>query len=346
MLNDSESWIGDAYPEPLRIIYIITGVLYFLFGVSGNVLIIVSILKVKSHRDCSNAFIVNIAACQVLFAGYILPVTLVDLLQGSYPVPNLCAFNGSLTRVLGMVSIFSKMMVAVHRYYQTCHPNVQKRIFQKRNVILLCTSLWVLSGLSLCLVFVGFIHLMYDSRIHMCRVVVMDMTRANVVYFIFSSICISIALLSYVRVYKKVRTSVNVLTSTYPQLSSYRFCRNALDSVRTNCIIFVVYLMFITPNVSLSNFAVQNVVVRAVAANLQFAGTGISFIMYGVLNKSISRTYKELLCRLRCACLDKAVTSAPSSRYAEGRVSRNDAIFQMAGSVPTLDRNEIGSSMI
>ena len=345
MLNDTDQWIGDAYPESLRIIYIITGVLYLLFGVSGNILIIVSILKVKSHRDYSNAFIVNIAVSEVVLAGYILPITLLDLLQGSYPVPDICSFNASLLRVLGMVSVIGKMMVAVHRYYQTCRPMTYQRIFQKRNVILLCTGLWVASSIHLGLVHVGVFQLLYDTRIHICRVVVVDKTRSNVVYFCFSSLCIGIALSSYFLVYKKVKTSVNVLTSTYPQFSTNVFRQNALDSVRINCIIFVIYLLFITPDIYLTNFAVENVIVRGVAANLRFAGTGISFIMYGALNKSISRTYKDLLCRVKCACFHNSVSSDPSSRYAQSSGNRNNALFQIAGSVHTTDRNHNGSSI-
>ena len=125
----------------------------FLVGLPGNILVILTIIRVKRLRNVRNAFIANLAVGDLINILWCLPTSLVSLYV-SWPYGIfVCKYIYAISDVVIANTIFTMMQITVDRYRAICYPFSSKISFKTTLYIIIAT--WVFSYVCFGLPFVG-----------------------------------------------------------------------------------------------------------------------------------------------------------------------------------------------
>ena len=147
------------YSRVDKILQGITTPIISTFGIIGNLIFIWMVYRVKNLRSSVNAYLTNLAICDILFLVCKNGWTLVNMLRlnvnRAYPVTSAlgCATWVITTKIWYILSAELTTLVTIERYLAICHPirHIQMK-GSKRNVIIL-SCLWFSSlGMTLSIV--------------------------------------------------------------------------------------------------------------------------------------------------------------------------------------------------
>ncbi len=100
-------------------VQITAGVVYsliFLFGMAGNLSIIISIVKRKRIRLVANMFLINLSIAQIVLCLTTLPITPISLIQKEWKLGKvLCKISPMLNTVTVLVISLSLCCIAIDR---------------------------------------------------------------------------------------------------------------------------------------------------------------------------------------------------------------------------------------
>ena len=94
-------------------------------GSFGNLLLISAVARQKTLRTARNAFVINLAVSDLLLCLVTIPLTLVEILNGHWPLGDSvvsCKAAGGLQAVSVFVSTISITVTAVDRYQLIVYP--------------------------------------------------------------------------------------------------------------------------------------------------------------------------------------------------------------------------------
>ena len=122
-----------------------------LTALLGNTLVILAVYKTRALRNPQNYHLISLATTDILNAVVCMPITLVVLVNGSWPFGDLaCQLQGSMISITSMVSLLTLGIIAINRYVKIVRSaDVYQKMFTKRNVLKsisiswLCTALFV-----------------------------------------------------------------------------------------------------------------------------------------------------------------------------------------------------------
>ncbi|XP_031565296.1 somatostatin receptor type 5-like [Actinia tenebrosa] len=156
-----------------------------IFGIAGNLLVVIAVWKKRFLRSTTNYLLVNLAVSDILNLVF-LPFMLLQLyaiFEGGPFADFLCkfimSFNVPLTA--SCVSILTLIVLSVERYHAIVKPMKEGMRLREETVKYAIITVW-LSGIALSLPFYIFGH--YDTTKHRCKLVEAVYKYTSSIYFI------------------------------------------------------------------------------------------------------------------------------------------------------------------
>ncbi|KAJ3604559.1 hypothetical protein NHX12_029299 [Muraenolepis orangiensis] len=118
-----------------------------LFGVVGNILVILSVACHRQLRTVTNYFIVNLAAADLLLSAAVLPFSAVFEILGRWVFGRvLCTVWAAVDVLCCTASIMSLCVISVDRYVGVSYPLRYPAIVTERRALWAVVALWALSA--------------------------------------------------------------------------------------------------------------------------------------------------------------------------------------------------------
>ncbi|KAG8188760.1 hypothetical protein JTE90_012231 [Oedothorax gibbosus] len=122
----------------------------FMLAVSGNVLVIVTLLLNQRMRTVTNVFLFNLAMSDLLLGVFCMPFTLTGVLYREFLFGSaLCKLIPYFQAVSVSVSAWTLVSMSVERYFAICHPLKSRKWQTLSHAYRMITVVWV--GSLLCM---------------------------------------------------------------------------------------------------------------------------------------------------------------------------------------------------
>ncbi len=339
---------NDSNPHhdfiPIKYIpYFVWLIFISVVGTLGNTLIIFSVILNKNLQKTSNIFLVNLAVADIIVTSIIDPFAAVGLINNADFFTN----HPLLCLVLGVVVIFccawSTWLIAaisLERYLHICYPYLYQKIFTAQTTPYIVIALWLIAGIVTLpnLAIGGYPY--YIERELICNYDFSDtyLVLISVACGVF--IPMLIILFCYFGIYSALRQSKQRMLQYNNNINgaAIRHLRTAdTKTVKTIATIWIVYLIMWGPNGLLyAHKQWPNSYIRTSIA-LGLSNSSINFIIYGIMNKNFSRSYK-MICRKICciSCRCGVITGSISAEDSTG----SNTGMSPKGNIPALYLNE------
>ena len=143
--NSSNAFLHEEskkYSDFVRVTALVIGIPIIIFGVVGNLMTIIAVIKTKSLRTGENIFIICLSVCDLMCVTISLPTSLPVIWNNAwifskafckiYPVIQIMSIGGNLMSLSG---------TAVSRYLKIIHPNTFRHLFgRRRNIVIIVSS--------------------------------------------------------------------------------------------------------------------------------------------------------------------------------------------------------------
>lgn len=122
-------------------------ILILFLAVTGNGLVIVTLIQNKKMRTVTNVFLLNLSISDLLLAVFCMPFTLIPALLKTFIFgETVCVLIRYLQGVSVSVSCFTLVAISLERYFAVCRP-LQSRTWRTLSHACLTIAIcWVLSG--------------------------------------------------------------------------------------------------------------------------------------------------------------------------------------------------------
>ena len=146
MEEDVEKVNLPARTQFISAMEITLAVVFTLFALFGNMLIIVSFCKHKTLRTIPNVLVVNLSIVDIFAAVTGHPLLVAVLIRGAWFLgPNVCKYQAILTSSLFITSHLSITLITLNRYFIIVHYKKHPVAFSKRSTCKFILATWVLS---------------------------------------------------------------------------------------------------------------------------------------------------------------------------------------------------------
>ncbi|XP_027016368.2 trace amine-associated receptor 13c-like [Tachysurus fulvidraco] len=128
-----------------------------LLTVSGNMVVIVSIIINKQLHTATNFVILSLAMSDFLVGGLMMPLQCIMFVDVClYHTRSICPVYHFISTILGSVSLYNVVLIAIDRYFALCHPFVYVAKMSLRVVLKCVGFVWLLSLFyNLSIMFIG-----------------------------------------------------------------------------------------------------------------------------------------------------------------------------------------------
>ncbi|XP_061184763.1 QRFP-like peptide receptor [Saccostrea echinata] len=135
-----------GYKEPLTIALIFLYSVVFLFGLFGNIFVIITVLHYKHMRTLTNVFLVNLTISDLLVVLFCIPITLGTSVYRDYVYGiGMCKLTSFLQGSAICVSSLSLLTISINRFIAIHTPLRAKITFSKRRVYFIIVVIWCIS---------------------------------------------------------------------------------------------------------------------------------------------------------------------------------------------------------
>lgn len=130
-------FVGKPLTWRVQLSVLSLGLLVFISGVIGNVLIMMTLVSQKSLHSVHNIFIANLALADLVMSAYIMPFWLLDLVLGHHPVVNNvhCIVNAFFTHGAFNTALLTIVAISVHRYLCVCRNHLFVKVSEAADVV-------------------------------------------------------------------------------------------------------------------------------------------------------------------------------------------------------------------
>ncbi|XP_043935211.1 melatonin receptor type 1C-like [Protopterus annectens] len=290
-----------------------------VMDLTGNVLVILSIVRNKKLRTTGNYFVINLALADLLVAVYPYPTILVALFQNGWTLGETqCRLSAALICLSCIASVYNITAIAINRYCCICHASRYNLLFSEKNTYTCIGSIWVLSVITfLPMVFYNMLH--YDPRIYQCtflRSVNLSITLGiEITHFFVST---SIVIFCYTKIWIMIievkfrvrKQSKQKLKSNELQQFFIMFLVFALFSVCWGPYSVIGFAIAIGPMHLESSIPCW---VYPVSSFLAAFNSCLNGILYGVFNQNFRNEYKRFI--FYCVCLGNCDPDSDSAEF-------------------------------
>nr|AWO67322.1 GPCR16 [Clytia hemisphaerica] len=122
--------------------------IFILSGIIGNSSVIHAIRTYPKLRTVPNYFVFNLAVADLLFSltGMVM-ILITTVSKGWVLGVKMCNFGGLLNSVFCTTSIWTLVMISLHRYFAVSKPMLVKRVYTKRRTLMMIVCIWIFAFL-------------------------------------------------------------------------------------------------------------------------------------------------------------------------------------------------------
>lgn len=240
-----------------------------LFTVGGNMVVMVSITVSRQLRTATNFAILSLAMSDFLVGGLMMPLQCVILVDVClYYTKSLCPVYHFFSTIVGNVSLYNIVLIAVDRYFALCHPFHYVAKVSVRVVLKCIGIVWLLS-LSYNLLLMHTVNSAQDQTNVIClKACAIPVNNTwGLIDFVFNFIvpCLLVILL-YVRVLTVALRHAKVISDSAKPGLNRRKWKSQIKATKTLGTVVFVYLMCWIPMyvflVNIENVQDTNVIVN------------------------------------------------------------------------------------
>ena len=301
------------YTHAIQVMATIIGVPVIFFGVLGNLLTVVTVIKTKWLRTGPNLFIVSLSVSDMLYSGIIIPCTLVVYWKNAWVFgATYCKIFPFLLTMFYGGTLVSLGGIALSRFLKILHPGIYQRVFgRKRNAGVLLAIFLLLPLVCLLPAMCGIWgELGYEPKTLTCTIV-NDGSR-YVTFLLLIAFLLPIILITYcylkimVKIVKNHTKIANMRAQNAPnsalssQFRQHREQREDLRFTKMMVIIYVVFIVSYAPSMlnNLLDPQIDNMNKRTVYIMFTWMSCCLNPLVYVILNKHFRRAFADIsLCK-------------------------------------------------
>ncbi|XP_035684160.1 melatonin receptor type 1A-like [Branchiostoma floridae] len=266
-----------------------------LFGVVGNLLVILVILQSRRLRTRLNLFIVNIAVSDLIFTALYGPVSAVSVARwGGLRDHAVCVVTG----IVGLLSCYeSAVLIAMSRCVRITKSHRYDELFSRKRCVLFVSVSWVVAVFLTTPMLAGFGTPGFNPILLTCDYDAV----ASFIFFVsfvlpFTTICNVIIIVSYAMIYRKVKASSSRVRGN--RTDENKIPPIVWSQIKNMAAIYIALNICVTPEVIMNiiahetadNMRVLNLVVRIVFT----CNSCVNPIIYTTGNKEFRTELKTL----------------------------------------------------
>ncbi|XP_023234236.1 protein trapped in endoderm-1-like [Centruroides sculpturatus] len=305
----------QIYPTPLLNFTATCCIVFTIFGILGNSLTILALLKSPLLKNATSAFIINLCIVDGLYCSFNFPLAAFTFIHKTWPFGDLLC---NLFPLMGYaniaVSTSTVITIAVNRYVIIVHPRSYNKIYTKTTIIVTILCLWLWSFLSLVPTSLevwgkfGF-----NPDISMCTILETNGKSPKRFFYFFAFVVpIFVFIYCYTRIFLTVRKSGRLSRSKNDSEQETESSNNSMKNnkgkkkltkdlrlLRMILVIFIIFLISYTPIVFVKLFRKEkDLPILTMLGIVGIYSTAIvNPIIYVVMSKSYRKAYINLFVR-------------------------------------------------
>ncbi|KAL9966034.1 hypothetical protein ACROYT_G024043, partial [Oculina patagonica] len=280
-----------------------------LTALLGNIVLFPAVYKINTIRSRQNFYLLSLAATDILNAVVCMPLTLLVLIQGTWPFGDfICQLQGSLISISATVSLLTLGTIAINRYVKIVRSaSLYQKIFSKRNILISIAITWIATTFLMLSTF-SFRKTVFHFHPGKCMCWLQINLKDRVglygqcLYAITVSITFTAIMFSYCKVFRKVRAHfAQVANSSIHNDSSVAFA----EEVKITTMLFATILAFLicwVPSVIIDFYEMitgyYTLPRQVYFLNIfTFASSSaVNPLIYGLMKREFKEAYKKVVC--------------------------------------------------
>ena len=283
----------------------------------GNVLVSLAVIRNPKLRTSTSMFILALAIADILTALICIPLTCAILVSDEWiRASYLCYVQGFAILTLALMSIGTLALMAVNRFFRVVKSTIYKRIFTKRNSLLLIGVLWLsIIGFYSGLLATNSTHVRYEPSYAVCALA--HTLVETLVEFMFVIIALIVIVVCYTLVFMNIRRhQLSVVSSLLG--GQARNSNLSVEEIKISKLLFMTVLGFAIcwiPSliiITMDRVAIHTTPPRArtlLCTYLNYLSVALNPVIYGVMNRSFRAEYKRILLCRKTQVLTSQITS-------------------------------------
>ncbi|CAH1776510.1 unnamed protein product [Owenia fusiformis] len=277
-------------------------------GVFGNILIIGAVSVTKGLQTVANVFVVNLAICDIILAGWVNAFFAAGAFLGEkwfLDRKALCDIVSFFCLSACLCSLATVAAIAVNRYVCICRPSIYPKMYSKLNTAIMIIIMWVYSCWLNIGALNGFGKFTYDKKMLGC-IWDRNANRLFTVFFLLGVfIPVGIVATSYALIFVKVYTSKKKVAGESKKGNDSNMTKE-IKLAKVLFGLFVVFLLMNSPYGVALIFDPSDIfptVIWTLVVQLMHAnGSGVNCFVYGFSNKAFNEGYKNFCWRILGLC--------------------------------------------
>lgn len=315
-------------------------------GCMGNLMAILAVRTTRKLQVVSNAFVVNLSVCDLLFVTIVLPFNIYTYLADGWnlPVP-LCKFVGFLGYTLTGTTIITITLIAWNRYKLVVNPQGYNQMFAPIRIACMLIAAWILPMACLMPALLevwgqfGYVAMMVTCNL------LLDHDSQSFKLFLLivrAAIPCTLIIFYYVSIYRTTKASHRrvrqgrLLASPTNRLDQ-QIQRKEMHLTKMMGTIFIVFALSYFP-CTISSIVDWNTVLskrfHMFCLITVYVGSAVNPLIYGLMNSQFRHAYYSiLLCR---CCLQNSDSCSNRGTTTCSSVYRKNVMIRS----PTADQDD------
>ncbi|CAH1794624.1 unnamed protein product [Owenia fusiformis] len=271
-----------------------------VIGFVGNILMIGSLVMVKSMRTLPNAFVFSLAVANLMVTSILQPFMMTVALMGEHFIlvqrPGFCNFIGFICVQSCMSSSGNIMLVSLNRYICICKNSWYSKIYSKKSVAVMILAAWFNGFVWNVFLWVGWSEVSFRRKEFTCLYNRHKDFSYQIVGLAIVAVLIpvSITAVAYLMIFLKVRESKKRIQAVDKKKENNQGTSSDIKLARTLFIMFAVYCMLCAPYAFLTTFDFNDQAPfywYAITIHMYHTNSAVNFIVYGLTNKGFRTGY-------------------------------------------------------
>ncbi|XP_076469102.1 G-protein coupled receptor moody-like [Babylonia areolata] len=325
------------YDIALVMAVLLMSVIIFI-GSIGNILVIIAVRTTKKLQTASNAFVVNLSVCDLVFVIIILPFNIYTYLADGWNLPILlCKIIGFLGYTLTGTTIITITMIAWNRYKLVVDPQNYQHLFNRCHLTIMLILTWVMPVACLMpAVLEVWGRFGYVTMMVTCNLLLDHDSQSFKLFLLIVRAVIPCALILYyyISIYRTTKASHRrvlsrrlLSTGLGGRQADASYQRREMHLTKMMATIFIVFALSYFP-CTISSIVDWNTVLskrfHMFCLITVYVGSAVNPLIYGLMNSQFRCAYYSILLCQCCSYTNEMLpTSSPSySRKSLSRGSR------------------------